>query len=58
MKSLILSLLSQYGEFWVKAIAWDKPSFAADSFFVYVRGPVVTESLPAGLAGWDQLYRQ
>ncbi|MCX6259252.1 MAG: hypothetical protein NTY95_00235, partial [Bacteroidia bacterium] len=26
----------QYGEFWVKAVAWDKPSFSADSFFVYV----------------------
>jgi hypothetical protein len=39
----------QYGEFWVKAVAWDKPSFSADSFFVYVRRPVVTESLPAGM---------
>jgi glycosidase len=39
----------QYGEFWIKAVAWDKPSFAADSFFVYVRGPVVTEPLPPGL---------
>lgn len=38
-----------YGEFWVKAIAWDKPSFSADSFFVYVRKPVVTESLPEGM---------
>ena len=39
----------QYGEFWVKAVAWDKPSFAVDSFFFYVRSPLVTESLPAGL---------
>ena len=39
----------QYGEFWVKAVAWDKPSFSADSFFVYVRRPVVTEPLPAGM---------
>jgi glycosidase len=39
----------QYGEFWVKAVAWDKPSFSADSFFVYVRRPIVTESLPAGM---------
>jgi glycosidase len=40
---------SQYGEFWFKAIAWDKPEFVTDSFFVYVRKPVVTEDLPAGL---------
>ncbi len=40
---------SQYGEFWVKAIAWKKPAFAADSFFVYVRNPIVVESLPAGV---------
>ena len=39
----------QYGEFWVKAIAWKKPVFAADSFFVYVLKPFVTEALPAGL---------
>jgi 1,4-alpha-glucan branching enzyme len=39
----------QYGEFWIKAVAWDKPSFSADSFFVYVRKPIVTESLPAGM---------
>jgi glycosidase len=39
----------QYGEFLVKVIAWDKPAFAADSFFYYVRKPVVTEALPAGL---------
>ncbi len=39
----------QYGEFWVKAIAWDKPSFAADSFFFYVRKPLITEALPDGM---------
>ena len=39
----------QYGEFLVKVIAWDKPSFAADSFFFYVRRPITTEALPAGL---------
>jgi hypothetical protein len=39
----------QYGEFWVKVVAWDKPSFAADSFFVYIRNPLVIESLPAGV---------
>lgn len=39
----------QYGELWVKAVAWDQPLFAADSFFVYVRRPVVTEPIPAGL---------
>ena len=41
---------SQYGEFWVKAIAWAKPSFAADSFFYYVRKPIITETLPSGFA--------
>lgn len=40
---------NQYGEFWVKAIAWDSPKYAADSFFVFVRKPLVTEALPAGL---------
>jgi 1,4-alpha-glucan branching enzyme len=40
---------SQYGEYWVKSIAWDYPNFAADSFFLYVRKPLVTEALPAGL---------
>jgi glycosidase len=40
---------NQYGEFWVKSVAWSKPLFAADSFFFYVRKPVVTEALPAGL---------
>ena len=42
-------IASQYGEFWVKSVAWSLPSFAADSFFFYVRKPVVTEALPAGL---------
>jgi len=40
---------TQYGEFWVKAVAWDQPAFFADSFFVYVRKPIVTESLPSGM---------
>jgi glycosidase len=39
----------QYGEFTVKAVAWDYPLFVSDSFFFYVRKPVVTEALPAGL---------
>jgi glycosidase len=39
----------QYGEFWVKSVAWANNKFAADSFFFYVRKPVVTEALPAGL---------
>jgi hypothetical protein len=38
-----------YGEYWVKAIAWDKPAFAADSFFYYVRKPAVVEALPANI---------
>jgi glycosidase len=41
---------AQYGEFWVKAIAWKKPAFAADSFFYYVRKPIVSEALPTGLS--------
>ena len=41
---------SQYGEFRVKAIAWANPSFAADSFFYYVRKPIITETLPPGFA--------
>jgi len=40
----------QYGEFRVKAIAWAKPAFAADSFFYYVRKPIITETLPSGFA--------
>jgi glycosidase len=40
---------SQYGEFWVKSVAWDLPSFVADSFYFYVRKPLVIESLPAGI---------
>ena len=39
----------QYGEFWIKAVAWKKPSFSADSFYFYVRKPVVSEELPAGM---------
>jgi hypothetical protein len=39
----------QDGEFWVKAIAWDSPKFAADSFLYYVRKPVVVEALPANM---------
>ena len=42
-------LPDQYGEFMAKVIAWKKPAFAADSFFYYVRKPIVTEVLPAGL---------
>jgi hypothetical protein len=38
-----------YGEYWVKTVAWDLPKFAADSFFFYVRKPLVTEELPAGM---------
>jgi hypothetical protein len=30
-------------------IAWKKPAFAVDSFFYYVRKPIVTENLPAGV---------
>lgn len=40
---------NQYGEFRVRAVAWAKPSFAADSFFFYVRKPIVTEAIPAGI---------
>jgi|WetSurMetagenome_2_1015567.scaffolds.fasta_scaffold00005_75 glycosidase len=42
-------IADHYGEFWVKTIAWDLPKSAADSFFVYVREPLVTADLPAGL---------
>ena len=42
-------LPDQYGEFVAKVIAWKKPAFAVDSFFYYVRKPIVTESLPAGI---------
>ena len=38
-----------YGEFWVKTVAWDLPETAVDSFFFYVRKPIVTEDLPAGM---------
>lgn len=40
---------NQYGEFWVKAVAWKKPSHSADSFYYYVRKPVVIEELPSGM---------
>jgi pullulanase/glycogen debranching enzyme len=43
-------LPSEYGEFLVKIIAWDKPAFAVDSFFCYVRRAVTTETLPAGMS--------
>lgn len=39
----------QYGEFWIKSVAWNLPESAADSFFYFVREPVVIEALPAGL---------
>ncbi len=42
-------LPDQYGEFVAKVIAWKEPAFAIDSFFYYVRKPLVTESLPAGV---------
>jgi hypothetical protein len=42
-------LPDQFGEFVAKVIAWKKPAFVIDSFFYYVRKPVVTESLPAGV---------
>lgn len=42
-------LPDQYGEFVAKAVAWKKPAFAVDSFFYYVRKPIVTESLPPGI---------
>mgnify|MGYP000165085870 CR=1 FL=1 len=40
---------SVYGEYWVKTVAWDLPASAADSFFFYVRKPVITSPLPDGL---------
>jgi glycosidase len=39
----------QYGEFMVKAVAWKNLVSVADSFFLYVRKPIVTEALPAGV---------
>lgn len=42
-------MADQYGEYHVKVVAWDKPAFAADSFFYYVRKPILTEALPSGL---------
>ncbi len=43
-------LPDKYGEFVAKVIAWKKPAFAIDSFFYYVRKPIITETLPSGLA--------
>ncbi len=43
-------LPDQYGEFVAKVIAWKKPAFAIDSFFYYVRKPIITETLPSGFA--------
>lgn len=42
-------LPDQYGEFVAKVIAWKEPDFAVDSFFYYVRKPIVMESLPTGI---------
>jgi glycosidase len=42
-------LPDQYGEFSARVVAWKIPAFAVDSFFYYVRKPLVTESLPAGV---------
>lgn len=42
-------LPDQYGEFVAKVIAWKEPDFAVDSFFYYVRKPIVTENLPTGI---------
>ena len=39
----------QYGEYWIKAVAWDLPRFAADSFFCHIRKPVEVEELSAGV---------
>ncbi len=41
-------LPDQYGEFVAKVIAWKKPVFVIDSFFYYVRKPIITETLPSG----------
>lgn len=38
-----------YGEYWVKTVAWKLPETAADSFFFFVRKPLVTEELPSGM---------
>ena len=42
-------LPNQYGEFVAKVVAWKNPAFAVDSFFYYVRKPLVTENLPSGV---------
>ncbi|HOK73804.1 MAG TPA: alpha-amylase family glycosyl hydrolase [Bacteroidales bacterium] len=41
-------IAESYGEYWVKAVAWDLPRFAADSFFCHVRKSVEVEELPPG----------
>ncbi|MCX6243219.1 MAG: alpha-amylase family glycosyl hydrolase [Bacteroidetes bacterium] len=38
-----------YGKFWVKGIARNSTSSAADSFYFFVRKPPVVEPLPAGI---------
>ena len=42
-------LPSQYGEFLFKLLAWKNSAFVADSFFCYVRKPIISEALPDGL---------
>ncbi|MFN2378986.1 MAG: alpha-amylase family glycosyl hydrolase [Bacteroidales bacterium] len=39
----------EYGGHWIKAVAWDYPEFAADSFFLFVKKDPVIASLPAGV---------
>ena len=41
--------LDEYGGYWFRAVAWDLPAFAADSFFVFVRSPLTVEAVPAGM---------
>ncbi|NMC40373.1 MAG: Por secretion system protein, partial [Bacteroidales bacterium] len=41
--------LNEYGGYWFRAMAWDLPASAADSFFVYVRRPLTVEDVPAGM---------
>lgn len=38
-----------YGSHWVKAVAWDYPDYAADSFYYFVKKDPVIEVLPGGL---------
>ncbi len=37
------------GKFWIKGIAKDATSQVADSFYVFIRPPVITQALPAGI---------